>query len=144
MLKPMRTVVQPDKEFKIEMIIGISAPLMGRMNKKPNIDDSIDKPMMYSIWFVWAKKMLIIIVIKMKKVVSLALVISFIDSWFFRRKYEAIDPEKVIKPEMMINKDNKELDIWDSISVIPIKPEAKPPNPFKIATIWGRFCIFIL
>ena len=41
-LNPTSTVAQPEREFNIEMIIGISAPPIGDMKKKPNKIEVID------------------------------------------------------------------------------------------------------
>ena len=41
MLKPTKTVPHPDKEFNREIIIGISDPPIGKINKKPRNKDKI-------------------------------------------------------------------------------------------------------
>jgi hypothetical protein len=43
MLKPTSTVVQPEKQFKIEIMIGISAPPIGCIKKNPNKIEVIEK-----------------------------------------------------------------------------------------------------
>ena len=39
MNNPIKTVVQPESELSNDMIIGISAPPMGRINKNPKRED---------------------------------------------------------------------------------------------------------
>ena len=47
-LKPTKTVHHPDREFNTEMIIGISAPPIGRVKKNPHKHINRANPKTYS------------------------------------------------------------------------------------------------